>query len=363
MPRARADSSVPSRDRKDGKGDDRATRRGYTAAIVISALGHAVFFVLVLVILPSLMSSRHKIAPAYTVKIVDSLPAGQLGTHLPPLEHRRTAAHARPPEKHRSRPKPPEPKVVTPITQPPQVKDKTVIALNTRHRSTPTPTPTPTPAPVSTPEPTPAATPTPQPVHKRKKHVRPKPTPTPRRVERHEHKPKRHVEVAKPKPTPNVKEQLAKLRQRLLAEHLASEAKQAKENAKPAATPGAGGLLIGKAEIGGPGAGIGPGSGSVGVQQELDFLLYYRAVREKIKKAWSFSGGNKNLTTSVLFAIGPDGKLTGVKIIDSSHDPAFDDSVIRAIRRAAPFAPPPEKYRPQFSEGIEAVFKLGELTS
>jgi TonB family protein len=48
-------------------------------------------------------------------------------------------------------------------------------------------------------------------------------------------------------------------------------------------------------------------------------------------------------------------------VIQSSRDPAFDDSVVRAIRGASPFPPPPEKYRQQFAAGVEAVFKLSDL--
>jgi hypothetical protein len=36
---------------------------------------------------------------------------------------------------------------------------------------------------------------------------------------------------------------------------------------------------------------------------------------------------------------------------------------LRAIRRAAPFPAPPEKFRDQFSSGINAVFQLGQLKS
>ncbi len=363
----------------DLKGDDRAARRGYAAAIFASALGHAAFFALVLVILPRYLSSGTRIPPAYTVKIVDQLPAGQLGTHLPPLSGSKPHAHAR----HAAQQEEAKPRPVTPITEPPPENDKNVIALNTRHQSTPTPTPTPastpapTPAPAATPEvtPTPEATSTPSPspsaTRLRKKRLTAKPTPTPKRAQRPKSKPTPAVQIAKAEHAPSVKQQLDKLRERLLAEHLAAESKKAREqgtsaNAQPTAgetAGGGGGLLVGKAEIGGPGAGIGPGSGSMGIQQDLDFLLYYRQVQEKIKKAWSFSGGNSDLNTTVTFAIGPDGTLTGVKITSSSHDPAFDDSVVRAIRRAAPFTPPPEKYRSQFAEGIEAVFKLGELSS
>ena len=99
----------------------------------------------------------------------------------------------------------------------------------------------------------------------------------------------------------------------------------------------------------------------MGIQQDPQFLLYYQTVQDRIKKAWNYVGGSGDLTTSVTFAIGPDGSLTGVKLTQSSRDPAFDDSVIRAIRRAAPFPPPPEKYRPEFGEGVDAEFKLGEL--
>jgi TonB family protein len=113
----------------------------------------------------------------------------------------------------------------------------------------------------------------------------------------------------------------------------------------------------------GKGYGIGSGAGSAGILKDPDFLLYYKTVQDQIKKAWTFTGGSNDLTATVSFAIGPDGALLGSKIGTSSNDGAFDDSVIRAIRRAAPFPAPPEKFRDDFSSGIEARFKLGELKS
>ena len=113
----------------------------------------------------------------------------------------------------------------------------------------------------------------------------------------------------------------------------------------------------------GAGYGVGAGKGSVGILQDPEFLLYYKTVQEQIKKSWTFTGGSNDLTATVDFAIGPDGALTAVKIGTSSNDSAFDDSVIRAIRRAAPFPAPPEKFRDQFSSGIKALFQLGELKS
>jgi TolA protein len=129
------------------------------------------------------------------------------------------------------------------------------------------------------------------------------------------------------------------------------------------ARPSGGGPVVGSAASSGRGYGIGAGTSSVGILKDPEFLLYYQKVQERIKDAWSFAGGNRNLTTTVNFAIGPDGKLTGLEVAHSSNNASFDQSVERAIRGAAPFPPPPEKYRDQFAQGIQAVFKLGELSS
>jgi TonB family protein len=356
-------------------GRDRSARLGYAGAIILSGLGHAVFFALVLVILPAYFRRPDTTPPGYTVKIVDNVPAGDLGTHLPRLTQ--DQPH---PEHHTERPKPAVEKHQPP---PPIAPDngKTVIALNTGYTPTPTPTPEPTPEPTVEPtsEPTavptlaatpkPARTPKPKPTHKptprptpAPRHRRPLPTPTP--FPRHGARPPRpkpnEVAIARAEPTPNVKEQLAALRENLLKEHLAERA--AAEKAR-ASAPAGGGPVVASVPREGEGYGVGTGKGSMGIQQDPQFLLYYQTVQDRIKKAWNYVGGSGDLTTSVTFAIGADGNLTGVKLTQTSRDPAFDDSVIRAIRRAAPFPPPPEKYRPEFGQGVDAEFKLGELKS
>ncbi len=357
-------------------GRDRSSRLGYAGAIILSALGHAVFFALVLVILPAYFRHPDTTPPGYTVKIVDNIPAGDLGTHLPRLtqdqphpEHR-AEQHKPVVEQH----KPPPPPPVPPDTA------KTVIAFNMGASPTPTPTPEPTPEPTEepTPEPTaePTLAPTPKPTHAPTPKPRHKPTPRPTPEPRHRHtrptptpvpkhgahsRPKRNeVAIARAEPTPSVKEQLAALRENLLKEHLAARAAAEKARSEG---PEGGGPVVASAPREGEGYGVGTGKGSMGIQQDPQFLLYYQTVQDRIKKAWNYVGGNGDLTTSVTFAIGPDGSLTGVKLTQSSRDPAFDDSVIRAIRRAAPFPPPPEKYRPEFGEGVDADFKLGELKS
>ena len=147
------------------------------------------------------------------------------------------------------------------------------------------------------------------------------------------------------------------MREQLLKEHLAQlartrRASPEREATTPAtmmkpkakrrprrhtASAAAAGPVAANAASNGRGYGVGPGTGSVGILKDPEFLLYYQKVQERIKDAWSFSSGNKELTTTVSFAIGPDGKLTGIEVARSSNNASFDESVKRAIRRAAPF--------------------------
>jgi TonB family protein len=333
--------------------NDRPARWGYIAAIIVAAVGHGAFFFLVLVIIPRLMKKAAPLA-AYTVKVVDSIPAGDLGTHLPRLsqDRRHPDTPPRQPEKPKATPPPP------PIPENPHEE---AIALNSLH-TTPTPTPRQTPRPKPTlAKPVPTSTPRP----KRRLHkAEPTPTPTPTpRAARHRGRPAPtpSIELAKVEPTPGVQQRLEKVREQLLNEHLKNLKAEQENEAKGTKESRGGGPVLGSAETPGKGYGVGPGTGSAGIEQDPGFLVYYQQVQHKIQDAWSFAGGDPSLQATVTFGINPDGTLNSLKVTESSRDPAFDDSVARAIRRAAPFPPPPEKYRAQFADGLPAIFKLKDL--
>ncbi len=357
---------------RDHNGDEQPSRIGYFAAIFVSALGHAALFATVFFIAPRFLHPEETAPPAYTVKIVDNIPAGDLGTHLPRI-NRHPADEAK-----EAAPKPEESKVKT---EPPKTElalndDKNALKINAKASDAPTATPTPAPTVEATPEPSIEATvaptiePTPQPTQEPTKHATPKPTP-----DKASRNPKSESTAAKAKiaATPSVEQRLAMLRRRLLAEHVKELAKNPPPededdddtDTPDTATkgPAGGGPVVASNASEGAGYGVGAGKGSVGILQDPEFILYYKTVQEQIKKSWTFTGGSNDLTATVNFAIGPDGALTAVKIGTSSNDSAFDDSVIRAIRRAAPFPAPPEKFRDQFSSGIKALFQLGELKS
>ena len=358
--------------KNDRHDDARPSRIGYAAAIFFSAIGHVALFAVVFIVLPRYLHSEETPPPSYTVKIVDSLPAGDLGSHLPRLAPRETRQEAKA-EEHKAE----EPKIKVEAPKPiaPE-NDKNAIALNNVASVTPTPTPTPTPEPTveptvePTPEPTEKPTPKPKPSHT--KHATPKPTPA---TSKNHNKPKAEstVVIAKADSKAAIAAKLAVIRQNLMKEHVQLLEKRNAEDADSGddddsdttstTGPSGGGPVAANSATAGKGYGIGPGTGSMGIQQDPEFLLYYQSVQDKIKKSWTFLGGSNDLTATVDFSIGPDGTLTSAKIGNSSKDGSFDDSVLRAIKHAAPFPPPPAKYRNQFSGGIEAVFNLGELKS
>jgi TonB family protein len=148
---------------------------------------------------------------------------------------------------------------------------------------------------------------------------------------------------------------MRRVREQLMAEHL----KQMNE--ETARNPRAGGPVLASKETEGKGYGVGAGSGSAGILQNPDFLLYYQSIKKRIQDAWNFAGKNPKLTATVTVGINPDGSLNAVRVSDGSRDPAFDDSVVRAIRSAAPFPAPPEQYRTQFADGVPVIFNLGAL--
>jgi len=359
----------------DRSGDEQPSRLGYFAAIFVSAVGHAAIFALVFFIAPRFLHPEEAPPPAYTVKIVDNIPAGDLGTRLPHINrHQAQQAKEAAAKSEESKVKTEPSKTELALND----TDKNALKINAKASDQPTPTPTPEPAVAPSveataepsPEPTvePTAAPTIEPTPEPAKNPTPKPTPN-----KASGSPRAGSTVARIASTPSVAQRLAKLKRDLLAEHVKELAKNPPpededddDTDMPEANPNGpagGGPVVASNATEGAGHGVGPGTGSDGILQDPEFILYYKTVQEQIKKAWTFTGGSNDLTAMVNFAIGPDGTLTALKIGASSNNPSFDDSVLRAIRRAAPFPPPPEKFRDQFAAGIRAVFQLGELKS
>jgi TonB family protein len=83
---------------------------------------------------------------------------------------------------------------------------------------------------------------------------------------------------------------------------------------------------------------------------------YYNMIWKKIKDSWILPSGvsekNKDLITIVVIKIEKNGSVSDIDIEESSKSPYYDQSVIRAIKKAEPF--------PKFIDGMNRdFFKVG----
>jgi len=95
------------------------------------------------------------------------------------------------------------------------------------------------------------------------------------------------------------------------------------------------------------GGSIGEGGG--GVTRGVEFILYTQQLQRRVQESWIVAEKKPGLVASVSFKIQPDGDIQEVELTHSSGDSAFDQSVVRAIRKAAPFPPPPQSYAQEFT--------------
>ncbi len=110
----------------------------------------------------------------------------------------------------------------------------------------------------------------------------------------------------------------------------------------------AGGKGFGAAKVGGKGM----GGGEV---RPPEFFAYEKLVRSRIKDAWRWYDTNTALITVVTFNIQPDGEIRRVQVEKSSGDQSFDESVHRAVVKASPLPPPPEKVY-QYFKSVRITF-------
>lgn len=111
----------------------------------------------------------------------------------------------------------------------------------------------------------------------------------------------------------------------------------------------AGGKGFGAASVGGKGMGG-------GVQRPPEFFIYEKIVRSRIKEMWRWHDTRTQLITQVAFEIEPDGRVKNVRVVKSSGDGGFDDSVVRAVSKASPLPPPPVSVYEQYFKSVRITF-------
>jgi colicin import membrane protein len=147
-----------------------------------------------------------------------------------------------------------------------------------------------------------------------------------------------------------------KVRERLIQSAL-DRVKTRAESTQKAAASKAGEILSV-----GPGAGDGAaalgqgGRGGGNAVRGAEFLMYQAKIVNTIKENWAWPGQKGSLKALVRFSIKDSGEITGLKIAEPSGDAAFDESILRALRKSSPLPPPPESYRKDFAQ-VEMNFQ------
>ncbi len=367
----------------------------YTRMVFVSAAGHALV-VAAIVLLAPYARSRPLPMVAYTVEITDAnalggrvppgpitgnlgggpttpapMPKGQpdggasAGADKPPAPEPPAAKAEAPPATV-----PPAPKVDEPPPAPPEPRVEA--------KAEPKPAPPPAPKPDPKPDPKPEAKP--EPKLAPKPEAKPEPRPEPKPVAKPEPKPEPKP-VAKAEPKPEAKPDAAK------------SAGKSTEQAKPGAPPatakpdavkpatGAGGKAgsasgqddapardayaaaaerwktRGGGGLGGNDAGSGPigaggdGKGGGGQLVGLEFIAYRQQVINTVKGRWTNVIARPGLVAKVRFAIAADGGVSDVRLEQSSGNPAYDGSVLRAVQQAT-LPAPPARYASEFKDFV-----------
>jgi colicin import membrane protein len=107
-------------------------------------------------------------------------------------------------------------------------------------------------------------------------------------------------------------------------------------------------------------AALGPGGRGGGVVKGMEFIIYQNRMLSSIKDNWAWVGQKSNLKVVVHFSIKDNGEITGLKIVQPSGDPSYDESVLRAVKKSSPLPPPPESSRKDFAD-VELTFRPKDL--
>ena len=290
--------------------DDRFTRM-----VGLSALGHALVLVAV-VLLVGRLGGRPLPMVAYTVELTDP---SALGGRLPPGAPKADLSGgsaaplpaAPPPKAEPAEPaKPPEP---PPEPKPAAAAEEPAVPIPEKPKP---------------PEPKPEAKP-PEPPKPEAKPLEFKPAPKPPEPPK--------APAARPGGPPGREE---------AAPHDAYGA--AAERWRQRVGGGLGGNDGGSGPIGSGGEGKGGGGQLVG----LEFIAYRQQVINTIKAQWTNVIARPGLVAAVRFEIAPDGQVSNVRLAQSSGNPAYDASTMRAVQHVGHLPPPPARYVSEFHEFV-----------
>lgn len=152
---------------------------------------------------------------------------------------------------------------------------------------------------------------------------------------------------------------LERVRERLIQSAVERVKSRAESTMSASATSKGEALSTGPGEGEGAAA-LGAGGRGGGVVKGIEFIIYQNKMFETIKANWAWVGQKSELKVVVRFGVRENGDIVGLKIVQASGDPSYDDSVLRALRKSSPLPAPPESYRKDFAN-VEITFRPKDL--
>jgi colicin import membrane protein len=117
---------------------------------------------------------------------------------------------------------------------------------------------------------------------------------------------------------------------------------------------------LGGKEAGSAGFTAGATGTGGGIVKSPEYIRYIAIIKDRVKTSWTWPGKRTDLQVLVRISIQENGEITDLRLVGTSGDRSFDESVIRALRRANPLPAPPEAYRADFLD-VNMPFGSGEL--
>jgi colicin import membrane protein len=148
---------------------------------------------------------------------------------------------------------------------------------------------------------------------------------------------------------------LQDIRERIKARDAAEKAAADRAAAERQAKSNVPGDAPGAAVLGGGGTGG-------GIVKSAEFIRYQNIIQDRVRSSWTWVGRRNDLKVTVNLSIQDNGEITGIKLVGTSGDRSFDESVVRAIRRSNPLPAPPDTFRKDFSD-VNVQFSSKELGS
>jgi colicin import membrane protein len=302
--------------------------------------------ILTLLVVPASTARRELPVPVYTVDLV----AGSMPAPRPEL---------RSPKRQEAKPAPPEP--LPPLDEDPldEVALEPAVPDPPKTVEAPKKVPPPPKAKEQVKKP-PKKPPPPKKVKKapekpkkkvvkRKKPVKPKKVVKRKKPARKS--PKKLVKKTSKAPKPKRKagkdtQLVRRLKERRIGDALATAKERARLQREARAKQSAAGS-------GTAGGGLGRGGGIV---RAMEFVIYRNEMLDRIKERWTWIGKRTDLEVTVGFGVNVDGAIFGLKLLKTSGDRSYDESVVRAVRRASPLPRPPARYAREFAE-VELTFR------